>query len=129
MCAKRKGMLNLKGFTLIEVMIAILILGIGMMAMALLQVTAIRGGSFANQVTQASIYGQDKIEEIKNMDYASVNTGSDAVTSSNGVTFSRSWTVAADSPYPDSKTITLTVSWTGPQGQNHNVQFSTIINK
>ena len=35
------------GFTLIEVMIAILILAVGMMAMALLQVTAIRGGSFA----------------------------------------------------------------------------------
>jgi len=129
MSAKRKGMLNLKGFTLIEVMIAILILAIGMMAMALLQVTAIRGGSFANQMTQASIYGQDKIEELKNTSYSSVVTAADTVTSSNGVTFNRSWTVATDSPYPDSKTITLTVSWTGPQGQNHSVQFSTIINK
>ncbi len=115
------------GFTLIEVMIAILILAVGMMAMALLQITAIRGGSFANQMTQASIYGQDKIEEIKNTAYASVTNGSDTITSGNGVTYTRTWTVTNNSPYSGSKTVNLTVSWTGPQGNNHSVQFSTIV--
>ncbi len=123
----RKQTMNKNGFTLIEVMIAILILAVGMMAMALLQVTAIRGGSFANQMTQASVYGQDKIEELKNTDYTSVNSGSDTITSGNGITYNRTWTVATDSPYSGSKTITLTVSWTGPQGNNHSVQFSTIV--
>jgi len=130
-CNRQKPSLDAKGFTLIEVMIAILLLAVGMMAMAILQVTAIRGGSFANQITQASIYGQDKIEELKNKSYTDTNLSagshSDTVTSGNGVTFTRTWTVTNNSPYTNSKTITLTLSWTGPQGQTHNVQFSTII--
>ena len=119
-------------FTLIEVMIAILILAVGMMAMALLQVTAIRGGSFANQMTQASIYGQDKIEELKNTQYGNIADGNDTIPSDksgNGVTYNRTWTVAVDSPYSGSKTINLTISWTGPQGQTHNVMFSTIVHE
>ncbi len=126
---KRKFFLKNRGFTLIEVMIAILILAVGMLAMAMLQVTAIRGGSFANQMTQASIYGQDKIEELKNATYASVTNGSDTVTSGNGVIYTRNWTVATDSPYTGSKTVNLTVSWTGPQGNSHSIQFSTILHE
>ncbi len=118
-----------KGFTLIEVMIAILILGVGMLAMALLQVTAIRGGSFANQVTQASIYGQDKIEELKNASYSAVTNGNDAIQSGNGITYTRTWTVTNDSPYVGAKTVNLTVSWTGPEGQNRSIQLSTIIHQ
>jgi len=127
---KRRKILKIsgkEGFTLIEVMIAILILAVGMMAMALLQVTAIRGGSFANQMTQASILGQDKIEVLKNTDYGSISSNSDTVTGGNGVTYTRTWTVTNDSPYSGSKTINLTVTWTGPQGNTHNVQFSTIV--
>ncbi len=127
--AMKKRKIDKNGFTLIEVMIAILILAVGMMAMALLQITAIRGGSFANQVTQASIYGQDKIEEIKNTTYASVTNGNDTITSGNGVTYSRTWTVTVDSPYTGSKTVNLTVSWTGPQGNSHSIQFSTIVHQ
>lgn len=130
LCVKNEDLTpHIMGFTLIEVMIAILILSVGMMAMALLQVTAIRGGSFANQVTQASIYGQDKIEELKNTSYNSIISGNDAVTSANGIIYNRSWTVAASLPYTSSKTISLSVSWTGPNRQVHSVQFSTIVSK
>jgi type IV pilus assembly protein PilV len=136
----RKKISGRSGFTLIEVMIAILILTVGMLAMALLQVTAIRGGSFANQMTQASIFGQDKIEELKNKSYTDtdLSTGnhSDTVTSGNRVTYTRSWTVTENNP-PNTtgsvsskmKTINLTISWTGPQGQTHNVMFSTIVHE
>ncbi len=127
------------GFTLIEVMIAILILAIGMMAMALLQITAIRGGSFSNQITQASIFGQDKIEELKNKSYTDTDLSNgthvdNSPPSANGVVFTRSWTVTESNPPSTTgtasskmKTIDLRVSWTGPQGNSHNVQFSTIV--
>jgi len=135
-CVKNEDLTPGKGgFTLIEVMIAILILAVGMMAMAMLQVTAIKGGAFANQMTQASIYGQDKIEVLKNTTYASLAGGNDTVTSGNGVTYTRTWTVTESDPPgttspPASskmKTVNLTLSWTGPQGQTHSVQFSTIM--
>jgi len=123
-----------KGFTLIEVMIAILILAVGMMAMALLQISAIRGGAFANQVTQASIDGQDKIEELRNTDYAALAGGHDSVVSGNGITYTRTWTVTESippgttgTPTSKMKTIDLTVSWMGPQGRTHRIEFSTIV--
>ncbi len=131
---KHKGVSGQNGFTLIEVMLAILILAVGMMAMAMLQITAIRGGSFANQMTQASILGQDKIEEFKNTAYTSISGGNDTVTGGNGVTYTRTWTVTESNPPGTTgsasskmKTINLTVSWTGPQGNSHSVQFSTIV--
>ncbi len=122
------------GFTLIEVMIAILILAVGMLAMAMLQVTAIRGGSFSDEVTQASIFGQNKIEELRNTNYASINNGKDSVNSSTGITFTRTWTVketpppgTTGVPLSEMKSIVLKVSWLGPHGQKHQVQFATIV--
>ncbi len=129
-----KKIKNSNGFTLIEVMIAILILSVGMMAMALLQISAIRGGAFANQMTQAAIDGQDKIEELRNTNYSTLAGGQDTVVSGNGMTYTRTWTVT-ESPPPGTtgpstfkmKTIHLTISWTGPEGQTHHVEFSTIV--
>ena len=122
------------GFTLIEVMIAILILSVGMMAMALLQISAIRGGAFASQVTQASVEGQDKIEELRSMDYASIASGHDSVVSGNGITYTRTWTVTESlppgttgTPTTKMKTILLTVSWAGPQGNSHSITLATIV--
>lgn len=126
---------NGAGFTLIEVMIAILILTVGMLAMALLQISAIRGGAFANQVTQASIDGQDKLEKLRGTVYASIVSGHDTVISENGITYTRSWTVTEGDPpgttgAPASKkmkTIQLVISWTGLQGLDHHITLSTIV--
>ena len=55
---------NQKGFTLIEILIAMTIFAFGILAVGLMQITAIRGNSFARGMTEASNIAQNKVEEL-----------------------------------------------------------------
>ena len=58
---------NERGFSIIEVMIAISILSIGILALASMQVAAMRGNSYAGSVTEASTWALDHIEKLMNL--------------------------------------------------------------
>jgi type IV pilus assembly protein PilV len=60
---------NKNGFTLIEVMIAIVILAIGMLAVAKMQISAVKGNSDAIGFTEATGFAQNKMEELVNLAY------------------------------------------------------------
>jgi len=60
------------GFTLVEVMIAVMVLAIAFLAMYQMQAMAVRGNETANQVTIATVLAQDKMEEIRNTNYDDV---------------------------------------------------------
>jgi len=53
-----------KGFTLIEVMIAILLLTIGILATGTMQLSALEGNSHANRITLASTRAGERIETL-----------------------------------------------------------------
>jgi type IV pilus modification protein PilV len=57
------------GFTLIEVLVAMVILSIGILSMYSMQITSIRGNSTASQITIAATAGANQIENIFAMDY------------------------------------------------------------
>ncbi len=57
-------MLEEKGFTLIEILIAMTIFAIGILALAAMQITAIKGNSSAREMTEASNVAQSKMEEL-----------------------------------------------------------------
>jgi len=54
-----------KGFSLIEVMIAVLVLGVGILAVSKLQSSLIRSGSDANYRSVASSIAQKKIDDLR----------------------------------------------------------------
>ena len=58
---------NEKGYSIIEVMIAISILSIGILALASMQVAAMRGNSFAGGVTEGSTWALDQIEKLMSL--------------------------------------------------------------
>lgn len=58
------------GFTLIEVLIAIMVLTIGILATYTMQVSSIQGNATANQLTTASTLALDEIEQILSWDSA-----------------------------------------------------------
>lgn len=54
-----------KGFTILEVMVAILVLSIGILGLAPLFVISMYGNSFSNQMTRANLLAMGQIEILK----------------------------------------------------------------
>ncbi len=122
--------MNNKGFSLLEVLIGLVVLAIGILAIAGMQIVAIRGNYFSGSLTQATILAQDKMEELRNTSYDNVVSGNDTKTippSGGGTTFTRRWTVVNTTS--TLKTITVNVTWTEAVGGNNvtrKVEWSTI---
>jgi prepilin-type N-terminal cleavage/methylation domain-containing protein len=57
------------GFTLIETLVAIMVLTIGILALYTMQLSAIHGNSTAGQITRAATAGANQVEAIFAMDY------------------------------------------------------------
>ncbi len=61
-----------KGFTLIEVLIAITLLSIGILGIAGLAGTAIKSSGYSQAVTQANNLAQEKVEALLSVDYNNI---------------------------------------------------------
>jgi type IV pilus assembly protein PilV len=120
-----------RGFSLVEVLIAIVVLSIALMGLATLQVRAMRSNDLANRTTQATNLAQNKLEELlfrvaTGETFAAGVTQDDgnpvAVPADNeGAIFTRSWEFIDDSPVPAAREIIVTVVWNDTMGQ-HQVQ-------
>ena len=104
-----------QGFTLIEVLIAVTIFAVGLLAVAAMQTSAITVNSTAGQMTTRITWAQDQLEELMALPYTDSQlqeTGSPfQETASDGSTIS--WTVVDDSPIQNTKLITITVTGRG----------------
>ena len=113
-----------KGFTLIEVLIAIVILSVGLLGMAALTVGIINGNKFSNDLTTATTLAQDKMEDVRRVGYSSVAAETKAPCSSPYAAYDREVLVTNDSPATNMKTITVKVYW---DSDSHNVELKTIL--
>lgn len=104
------------GFTLIEVLIAVTIFAVGLLAVAAMQTSAIRVNSTAGQLTKVSTWGIDKLEELMSLPYTDPqlsqagNPHADPVTPDG---YTVSWNIAQDAMTLNTKSITLTVTGKG----------------
>ena len=114
-----------KGFTLIEVLLGMIILAVCILAVAGMQITSIRGTSFSNNMSQASVLAQNRLEFLKGLPLA--DNRLDTNNYPNDVTvgvFTGSYQ-ATRSGSPNYVQITYTVSWV-EKGIPHSVSFRTI---
>ncbi len=74
---KSKKISESKGFTLIEVLIAMAIFSIGILAVGSMQLSATRGSSSARLSTEVAAIAQDRAETLILAPYASVASGAD----------------------------------------------------
>jgi type IV pilus assembly protein PilV len=102
-----------KGFTLVEVMIGMAIFVIGYMAVASMQIMSIKGNTSARKTTEAATLAADRLETLIVLPYDNIDSGGPLTQGA----YTVSWQVADDTPLPNTKTITVTVSWqhSGPR--------------
>jgi len=119
--------LKQEGYTLIEVLIAITVLAFGLMAVATMQVTAIKTNAIASGMSQGLTLAQAKVEELMNLPYSALDdTDFDGTAGLNHTVegddsdkdplethgrYTIYWNVAVDEPVTNSKTIRVIVTW------------------
>ena len=105
---------NQKGFSLIEILIAITVFAIGILAVGGMQITAIKGNSFANDLTKATTLAQDRMEKLIGLSYDddSLDDTADHNATDPDGRYNISWNIATDHPIDNTKTIRVNIRWT-----------------
>ena len=112
------------GMTLVEVMVAMIILAIALAWLAPMLVVAMRGNRLGGDLTAASTVAQDKIEELRNVSYSYLlanPTGQDTVGK-----MARDWAITEEGGQDGLARIVITVSWQDDKGNDHQEQFETM---
>ncbi|MBA3002783.1 MAG: prepilin-type N-terminal cleavage/methylation domain-containing protein [Desulfurivibrio sp.] len=103
---------NEDGFTLIEVMIAITLMAIGLLAVAATPIMVMSGNSRAQRVTEASFGAMNRLEQLMVLDNsaAELTTGNHtATTTVGGVAYTVNWAVTDLDT--SRKNVAVTVLW------------------
>jgi type IV pilus assembly protein PilV len=117
-----------EGFTLIEIMIALVVMSIGLTALAAVQISAIQGNAFSKRMTTAVSIADEKMEQIKSNLYAEIVSESSSQITQSNLNFTRQVTVTNNSPLTNTKTINVTVSWS-EGSKSHSVPITTIVSQ
>jgi len=125
------------GFTLIEMLIAIVVLAIGMLGLARMTMATISVHTATERLARASALLQDSMERIKQAGYGGATPGTvtdaygalSSYSTSGGTTFNyssykRVISIVANTPATNMKTVTVTVSW---QHDQQALSASTIV--
>jgi len=139
--AKRKSE---QGFTLIEVMVAIVILTVGLLAVGTMQISAIRGNFMSGNTSIALSLAGEKMEDLLNRQYNDAalndtvtanNTTLSSITSvdhaetvseegtvaASGLFYRRIWNIANQAS-PTTKAVMVIVTW---ENNKHRVSIAS----
>ena len=119
---------------MLEVLIGIIFLAIGLLAVAGMQATSVRGNFFSNNLMLATYAAQDRLEYLKSLPMTSpqltagaYNDGTTQVSTDSfkSLVFNRSYTVTTvNDPNGNYLRIDYVVTWN--DGVNHSLDFYTM---
>jgi type II secretion system protein I len=119
-----------KGFTLIEVIIAIFLLAVALLGLVSVTTTVIKGNSFSQTLTMATTLAADKMEELKTSSYDALTTEPPDYASSDGTVstagnayYTRTATIGAVPNNMKSVSVTVTWNW---MAVSHTVTLNTL---
>jgi type IV pilus assembly protein PilV len=143
---------NDHGFSLIEVLIAMAIFSIGILGVATMQISSVKGNAGARRVTDIATWGSDKIEELMSLPYGAAllsagihSLGTDLTMTTDGIDnnydgeideagetgpLTISWIVTDNTPVNNAKTLSVTMTNIpyGPGAQKRkDVTFTRVI--
>lgn len=134
-----------RGFTLIEALIAMVVLAFGMLAIAGFQMNLSRSADVAKQRAEATRLAQEKIEEMRSFQrittavgtfaYQDLATGTDTPATTTNTAYTRTWTLvpppvtvpptnAVDLPQ---RVVAVNVTWTDRANAPQTVNLVTVI--
>jgi prepilin-type N-terminal cleavage/methylation domain-containing protein len=99
-----------QGFSLLEVMIALAIFSISIVALYGIQTQSIHQNYTASRITTADSWASKKIEDLIALKYEDVDDDSQPSPESPIGVYTISWNVVTDAPLPDTKTIRIVVT-------------------
>jgi prepilin-type N-terminal cleavage/methylation domain-containing protein len=125
-----------EGWTLIEILVAIVVLTVGLLAVGTMQISAIRGNFMGGNTSIALTLASQKMEDLFNRDYEAddlvaglheENVSDSGVVDTGGF-YRRTWDIsdmAADmtDPWPIMKEITVVVTW---ENDRHRVNLRSM---
>lgn len=101
------------GFTIIEMIMAISLLSIGLLAIANMQIMAMKGNASARWQAEQTTHAQDKMEELMALAYTHADldpAGTPHNEANPPDNFTITWDVVENIPVMDMKQITVTAS-------------------
>jgi type IV pilus modification protein PilV len=104
---------NTQGFTLIEVMIAIAVLTIGLLAIGSVQISSINGNTTGKMTSQAATFAADQLERLLALDFDDANLEDGDTGQRQEGSYTINWTVA-DTATANTRLITVTVTSGNP---------------
>ena len=118
-----------EGFTLVEIMVALLIFGIGLVALAQVLPRGMEVRDRGRRMTVASQLARQQVETMRGLpfDHADMNDGDHVdprVILNNS--YRRRWTVTDDTPLPGMKRIEVRVSFTTSESDSEAVIVTQI---
>jgi type IV pilus assembly protein PilV len=121
---------NESGFSLVELLIAMTILAIGILAVATMQITSLKNNAVSFSRTEATTVAQSTIEDLLARDYedpllkdtdadgnaglmdTDVNADFSSIVFSGNRDYQVFWNISEEDPIPDTLTINVIVQWT-----------------
>lgn len=130
------GTIPRRGFTLIEALVAMLIVAVGLLALAATQLKLARSADVARQRGEATRLADEKLEQLRSYtaitSAAGVLAWNDLASASDNIstnaTYTRSWTVAGSSADP-MRRASVAVSWTDRTGEAQSVTLTSVVSK
>lgn len=122
---------KLAGFGLIEILITIVVIGVGLLTIAGLYSRTMSASVVSKQRSEAVVIAESMLEQLRGTVYANIVSGYDSIAAVSGsgssAAYQRNWTVTS-SPNPAYKDVAMTVTWSDSQGVTQTVSLVTRIN-
>jgi prepilin-type N-terminal cleavage/methylation domain-containing protein len=114
-----------KGFTLTEVLVAMVVFSMALLGLERMHIAAIQGNTIASRLTQATTLAQDRVEQLMALPYTDPmladTTAKGTFTSYTDPNppqgYTISWAVDTDAPSVGLKTINIFVTWKNKASQ------------
>ncbi len=120
-----------RGFALIEALIALALIGLGLLAVTKLQTWTLTGAGETKSRTEAVHLSQRKLDELRNQlqtgDFTALASGSQTGITGTHATYAMNWTVSTPTSPPDIRMIQLATTWTDARGISQRLDLNTLV--